>query len=461
MSINTSESSSSRVLAGRHPSSLSLVCVEAALSILFVYAVSKFKFIEPALKSFLSELSDERNSASLLSELVGLEVGVAALAVAFVGVNSLSWKDVSKMSAWRAEWEANRQHKIYVFMVSLGMLSAVIAILGGVESWQKDSKTSWAITALLFAIFVFVAALPSVMPDDGLNFLREYRVRLASLKRVDKFASRIDPQLQFRKEVSVVENRRTWIRDLDIVRTYFPYGWATLWVIVPLLASIVTQVQFSALSSVLWAAAMLGLSIGVSLGLSMKLISRRDGEVFSHFIKASAAYLLILMWSLRSMVDVINVLFSRIQEQVAILIAIGVLALVNIGVFLLFSNMPRLWRVKVFQKIFVVEADSVLHSARQGRRELELAQKEVDQEEGVRVEDVWSKRIEEDFMNSESVRSSAKVALRYFRLMGMAGDMGYGKMQFGGAAKSGESVRVGISVKVEGSRKIEVEVVKE
>lgn len=461
MSLKVSDSASSQVLAKRHPSPFWLVFIETIMSALCVFAASRFKLIESGLHSFFDELSDGQKNISILSELVGLEVGVAALAVAFVGVNSLSWKDVNAMSIWRAEWEASRQQRIYVFMVLLGMLSAVIAILGGVESWQKNSKTGWVITALLFAVFLFVATLPSVMSDDGLKYLRDYRLRLASLENVDEFASRIDPQLHFCKKASVVEKKRDWDYFVDELLSYFPFGWATWWLIIPLVISVVVHTQIPVLSSVLLATVILGLTFGVSLGLSVKLISRRDGEVLLRLMKALWAYLLILILLLGPMVDALNLVFSHTEDHVIVLAVTGILIFLNVGVSLLFYKISRLWRIKVLRQIFVAEADSVLQFARQGRHELELAQKEVGQIEGVRFGGGWSKRVEENFIDSESVRHSTKTALRHHEVLGMAGGVIRDRVQSRGTSKSHGSVQMDIKVKVEGNKKIEVKIVRE
>ena len=94
--------------------------------------------------SILNELDENaEGSISILPELVGLEVGIAALAVAFVGVGSMSWKDIDGMSMWRAEWEAKRQLRARMFVICLGGLSAITAMLGGVEAWQKKLATNW------------------------------------------------------------------------------------------------------------------------------------------------------------------------------------------------------------------------------------------------------------------------------------------------------------------------------
>ena len=83
------------------------------MSALFVWATyvgTKIEPIKSAQKSILNELDENaEGSISILPELVGLEVGIAALAVAFVGVGSMSWKDIEGMSMWRAGSETPTQ----------------------------------------------------------------------------------------------------------------------------------------------------------------------------------------------------------------------------------------------------------------------------------------------------------------------------------------------------------------
>lgn len=385
------------------------------MSALFVWATyvgTKIEPIKSAQKSILNELDENaEGSISILPELVGLEVGIAALAVAFVGVGSMSWKDIEGMSMWRAEWEAKRQLRARMFVICLGGLSAITAMLGGVEAWQKKLATNWVLAGLLLVIYFLVSALPSLMSDDGLMNLRYYRLNLTSLQRVDKFADRINMDLRFYKKRPSLTNREIFKSFVGEFLPCAPFGRRTILLVIPFLVALTMVHRIPVLAFLLLSIAFGGAIFGASLEVSRLLISRRD--LVPRAIQVLIVYLFIVFLFLKSVQRPLHILVESSEQTnnitLWLLLSVGVLSVIVVTAFYF---CPSLWRHNVFLRLFIREANVVLRSTRLSRRNLEMSQKDVRVTAG--VENDWPERIEYKFMYSEEVRRSSKIALHYF-----------------------------------------------
>ena len=393
-------------------SPFSLIFFMSALFVWIMYVGTKIEPIKSVQNSILNELDkNAEESISILPELVGIEVGIAALAVTFVGVGSMSWKDVDGMSMWRAEWEAKRQLRARGFVVCLGGLSAITAILGGVEAWQKKLATNWMLAGLLLVIYFLVSALPSLMSDDGLMNLRYYRLNLASLQRIDKFADRINVDLRFCKQRPPLTNKENLKFFVGELLFCAPFGRRTMLLSIPFLVAMTMIHRAPILAFLLLSVAFGGAIFGASLEVSRLLISRRD--LVPRAIQILIVYLSIVFLFLKLVQRPLHILVESSKQTNSItlwlLLSVGVLSVVVVTVF---RFCPSLWRHNVFLRLFIREADVVLRSTRLSRRNLEMSQKDVRRTAG--IENGWPERIEYKFMHSEEVRRSSKIALHYF-----------------------------------------------
>ena len=338
-----------------------------------MYVGTKIEPIKSVQNSILNELDkNAEESISILPELVGLEVGIAALAVTFVGVGSMSWKDVDGMSMWRAEWEAKRQLRARGFVVCLGGLSAITAILGGVEAWQKKLATNWMLAGLLLVIYFLVSALPSLMSDDGLMNLRYYRLNLASLQRIDKFADRINVDLRFCKQRPPLTNKENLKFFVGELLFCAPFGRRTMLLSIPFLVAMTMIPRAPILAFLLLSVAFGGAIFGASLEVSRLLISRRD--LVPRAIQILIVYLSIVFLFLKLVQRPLHILVESSKQTNSItlwlLLSVGVLSVVVVTVF---RFCPSLWRHDVFLRLFIREADVVLRSTRLSRRNLEMS----------------------------------------------------------------------------------------
>ena len=298
-----------------------------------------------------------------------------------------------------------------MFVICLGGLSAITAMLGGVEAWQKKLATNWVLAGLLLVIYFLVSALPSLMSDDGLMNLRYYRLNLTSLQRVDKFADRINMDLRFYKKRPSLTNREIFKSFVGEFLPCAPFGRRTILLVIPFLVALTMVHRIPVLAFLLLSIAFGGAIFGASLEVSRLLISRRD--LVPRAIQVLIVYLFIVFLFLKSVQRPLHILVESSEQTnnitLWLLLSVGVLSVIVVTAFYF---CPSLWRHNVFLRLFIREANVVLRSTRLSRRNLEMSQKDVRVTAG--VENDWPERIEYKFMYSEEVRRSSKIALHYF-----------------------------------------------